>query len=181
VGLTLDPIAGLDSVPTRVVVLNDKALVGFTLRVTGTLVLDCGHTELEDPFDPCGEDDFDEPTQQIHPVYTVDVMDRTPQDNLSGVWGDNSGKTYYVHHVADAVWWFGTGPVRDTSFGQVFRGTLKDGTIDGAWQDVPFGGGDASGGLRLTVDRGKLLLVPDPQGAFSDRHWLKLYDATATT
>ena len=44
-GLALDPIAGLDSVPTRVVALNDRALSGFTLRVTGTLVLDLNFDE----------------------------------------------------------------------------------------------------------------------------------------
>lgn len=163
-GLGLDPIAGLGDVPSRVVVLNDKALVGFTLRVTGPLVADVGHL-------------FGDDHPEIHPVYAIDVMDATPQDNLSGVWGDNVGNTYYVRHVVDTVWWFGMGPVRDTSFGQVFQGTMTNGVIAGLWQDVPFGTGDTSGSLRLTLDPSKLGLVPDPQGPFASRRWLKLYDS----
>jgi len=163
-GLPLDPLAGLDAVPTRVVALNSKPLVGFTLRVTGALVLDVGHLTDDDK-------------QEIHPVYAIDVMDATPLDNLSGVWGDNLGNTYYVRHLGNTVWWFGMGPARAKSFGQVFQGTLTNGIIDGAWQDVPFGNGDASGGLRLTLDPGKMRLVPDAAGPFADRRWLKLYDS----
>jgi hypothetical protein len=179
-GLGLDPIAGLDSVPTRVVVFNGKPMsAGTPVRVTGALVLDCGHGLGSPCYD--SPPDVQEPNQEIHPVYAIDVIDATAQSNLSGVWGDNFGMTYYVHHVADTVWWFGMGPLRDNSFGQVFRGTLKDGIIDGAWQDVPFGTGDSSGGLRLRVDSSKLRLVPEPQSALSDRRWLKLYDASGAT
>ena len=163
-GLPLDPIAGLDAVPSRVVVLNDKALVGFTLRLTGPLVVDVGHL-------------FGDDHPEIHPVYAIDVMDATPQDNLSGVWGDNFGNTYYVRHVANTVWWFGMGPVRDPSFGQVFQGTMTNGVIAGTWEDVPFGTGDTSGSLQLTLDPGKLRLLPDPRGPFANRRWLKLYDS----
>jgi hypothetical protein len=163
-GLALDPMTGLDGVPTRVVVLNNKDLVGFSLRVTGTLVLDVGHLTGDDKL-------------EIHPVYAIDVMDATPQENLSGVWSDNFGNTYYVRHVADTVWWFGKGPVRDNSFGQVFQGTLTNGVIDGAWQDVPLGSAADSGGLRLTVDPSRLRLVPDAAGPFADRRWLKVYDS----
>jgi hypothetical protein len=50
---------------------------------------------------------------EIHPVYAIDLIDATSQENLSGVWGDNFGMTYYLHQVGDAVWWFGMGPVRN--------------------------------------------------------------------
>jgi hypothetical protein len=176
--LRLDPIDGFDSVPSRVVLINGKVMSAGTLvRVSGPLVLDCGHLEWSDPFDSCREDDFDVANQEIHPVYAIDVVDATPRVNLSGVWGDNLGMTYYVRHIADSIWWFGMGPVRETAFGQVFRGTLKDRTIDGVWRDVPFGTGDSGGALRLTVDPGLLQFAADPQGAFSNRRWLKLYDA----
>jgi hypothetical protein len=147
---------------------------GTSVRVTGPLVLDCGHFDITDPFDPCHEDDPGEANQEIHPVYAIDVVDATAQD-LTGVWGDNQGKTYYVHHVGTDLWWFGMGPLHDDTFAQVFRGSLTGNRIDGFWQDVPFGSYDSGGPLTLTLDSSKLRLTPT--GPLSDRRWIKLYDA----
>jgi hypothetical protein len=57
-GLPIEPTRGPDAVPSRVVVLHDEDPVGFTLRVTGSLVLDVGHSTGDD-------------TQEIHPIYAI--------------------------------------------------------------------------------------------------------------
>jgi hypothetical protein len=178
----VQPIAGVDSVPSRVNTFGGKWIGENTyVRVTGPLVLDCGHFDIGDPFDPCHEDDPDSHNQEIHPVCAIDVVDAKPSDDLSGVWGDNLGMSYYVHQVGTIVWWFGTGPMRDHSFAQVFQGTLTGGIIDGSWQDVPYGPGASAGPLRLAIDPGKLILVPVLPGPLSNRRWIKLYDVAGVT
>jgi hypothetical protein len=176
--LAIQPIVLDDTPRGRVTAIRGKGMSdGTPVRVTGALVLDCGHFAVTDPFDSCREDDADEPNHEIHPVYAIDVIDATARDNLTGVWADNRGLTYYVRHVGNLVWWFGMGPARDMTFAQVFRGTLGNGVIDGSWQDVPFGTGDSAAPLRLAVDPGKLRLTPMLAGPLSDRRWIKLYDA----
>ena len=138
-------------------------------------MLDCGHFRWTDPFDSCGEDD-DYQNQEIHPIYAIDVIDATSRDNLTGVWGDNLGMTYYVNQVGGTVWWFGMGPFRNGSFAQVFQGVATNGTIAGSWQDVPFGAGDSGEPLQLAVDAGRLALTPTLSGSLGDRRWTKLYN-----
>jgi hypothetical protein len=175
--LQMQPIPGQDPPPLQVGSLGGKSIgVGALVRVTGALVLDCGHFRWTDPFDSCGEDD-DYQNQEIHPIYAIDVIDATSRDNLTGAWGDNLGMTYYVNQVGDTVWWFGMGPFRNGSFAQVFQGVATNGTIAGSWQDVPFGAGDSGEPLQLAVDAGRLALTPTLSGSLGDRRWTKLYDA----
>jgi hypothetical protein len=174
--LQMQPIISQDPPPLQVAAIGGKAVrVLDFVRVTGALVLDCGHFRWTDPFDSCGEDD-DYQNQEIHPIYAIDVIDATNQDNLSAVWGDNFGKTYYVRQVGDVVWWFGMGPFRDGGFAQVFEGVATGGTIEGSWQDVPLGTGDAGEPLQLSIDSGRMLLTPISSVSLSDRRWTKLYD-----
>jgi hypothetical protein len=101
-------------------------------------VLDCGYGLT---FDRCKASDASFANQEIHPVYAIDLIDATSQENLSGVWGDNFGMTYYFNHVGDTVWWFGMGPFRNGSLAQVFQGVATNGRISGSWQDVPLATG----------------------------------------
>jgi hypothetical protein len=89
---------------------------GAYIRVTGTLVLDCGHGVTS----PCYDDPADvlQPNlnQEIHPVYSVDII-RPPfrpeddgvraRSNLTGTWGGSDGSTYYIRQVGNTVWWLG--------------------------------------------------------------------------
>ena len=98
---------------------------GTYLRVTGTLVLDCGHGY---PTYPCFDGDNDNPdndsedvsthqNQEIHPVYSIDIINKPfrPEDitlharkNLTGAWGaPRDGSTYYVRQIGNTVWWLG--------------------------------------------------------------------------
>ncbi len=150
------------------------------VRVTGALALDCGHTtDVGTLFDRCQASNAGYHNQEIHPVYAVDLIDATSQENLSGVWGDNFGMTYYVTQVGNVVWWFGMGPFRNNGFAQVFQGVTTNGTIDGAWQDVPLATGVSGEPLQLAIDPSRTLLTPVSSASLGDRKWRKLYDAGA--
>jgi len=108
---------------------------GTYLRVTGALVLDCGHATdwgLDHPCyddDPNGDsDEIDDisshSNQEIHPVYSIDVINfpYRPEDintqgstDLTGTYGGSDGSTYYlrqtggtnIHQLGRTIWWLG--------------------------------------------------------------------------
>ena len=156
-------------------VLGMTIAIGTSLRVTGVLVLDCGHGITR----PCDESDRTTHNQEIHPVYAIDIINPTPSDDLSGVWADDDGRTYYVRQFGVTLWWLGMGPFRDHTFGRVFLGTVQNQTINGQWADVPLGQGQSSGSMTLQVDSGTLTLVTNP-GSPTESRWIKLYNAQGT-
>jgi hypothetical protein len=101
---------------------------GTYLRVTGALVLDCGHFDFPDTA-PCYDDNGPDDTsghsnQEIHPVYSIDVINfpYRPEDiniqgstDLTGTYGGTDGSTYYVrqsgstnvHQLGRTIWWLG--------------------------------------------------------------------------
>ena len=162
-------VGGLNSV------LGMTIAIGTSLRVTGVLVLDCGHGITR----PCDESDRTTHNQEIHPVYAIDIINPTPSDDLSGVWADDDGRTYYVRQFGVTLWWLGMGPFRDHTYGRVFLGTVQNQTITGQWADVPLGQGQSSGSMTLQVDSGKLTLVTNP-GSLTESRWIKLYNAQET-
>jgi hypothetical protein len=97
------------------------------VRVTGALVFDIGH----------------ERGLEIHPVYSVDVVTSTLENELSGTWADDHGDTYYLRHdLADnSVWYAGLSPLGGAIYGQVFRGTFEPATetLSGNIVAVSFG------------------------------------------
>lgn len=161
--------------------IGDKVITeGTRIRVTGPLILDCGHFAFGDTEgDPCHEDDSGDHNQEIHPVYAIDIIDTTPSDDLSGTWADDLGRTYYVRQLDDnTLWWLGMSPFRDHTFARVFQGTInrQDQTITGQWADVPLGQGQSNGSLTLQIDPGMLTLLPFEEG-FQEPLWTKLYHA----
>jgi hypothetical protein len=171
--LQADP--GHSPPPLEVAAIGGKAISTFdSVRVSGALVLDCGHGLT---FDRCQAANASFANQEIHPVYAIDVIDATSQENLTGVWGDNFGMTYYLNQVGDTVWWFGMGPFRNGSLAQVFQGVATNGTIAGSWQDVPLATGVSGEPLQLAIDPGKMLLTIISSASLSGRRWRKLYDA----
>ena len=111
---------------------NAGAGPGAYIRVTGTLVLDCGHADDLGLNHPCFDDD---PTgdpgdisghsnQEIHPIYSIDVINypyqarrhqRAGALNLTGTYGGSDGSTYYVRQTGGTnilqpgktIWWLG--------------------------------------------------------------------------
>ena len=63
-------------------------------RITGMLVLDCGHGLLHN----CDEDDAGTQNQEIHPVYTIDFVQnfriRQPIALLTGAWIADDASAY---------------------------------------------------------------------------------------
>ena len=103
---------------------------GTYVRVTGALVLDCGHglgspcyDELTDPGNPSdplyivsAARVADNQNQEIHPIYSLDIINYPfrPEDanvvnrpNLTGTWAGSDGSTYYVRQIANTIWMLG--------------------------------------------------------------------------
>ena len=119
------------------VVIQGQALqmkAGSRVRVTGPLVLDCGHGL----FSPCYEttNDHSNPDSEnleIHPVYSVDLLQdftvpRSSNVDLTGSWAASDVGTYYVCQIGNTVWWLGLTSDQGLTFTNVFRGTLQGGT-----------------------------------------------------
>lgn len=101
---------------------------GAYVRVTGTLVLDCGHglgspcydELITDPNDPYYWIQYyyvaNTQNQEIHPIYSLDIINYPfrPDDalvvnrvNLTGTWAGSDGSTYYVRQIGNTIWMFG--------------------------------------------------------------------------
>jgi hypothetical protein len=99
---------------------------GSSVRVTGVVVLDCGHGLTS----PCSETDASTQNQEIHPVYSVDVLQdftkARPQNiDLSGSWGASDAGTYYVSQSGNTIWWLGLSSDQGITFANVFHGTIS--------------------------------------------------------
>lgn len=100
--------------------------LGTYLRVTGALVLDCGHGISNACYDDHPDSDPGDisghSNQEIHPIYSIDVINfpYRPEDinilgptDLSGTYGGSDGSTYYVrqtggtniHQPGRTIWW----------------------------------------------------------------------------
>jgi hypothetical protein len=96
--------------------------LGTYLRVTGALVLDCGHGISNACYDDDPDEIGDHSNQDIHPIYSIDIINfpYRPEDinisgrtDLSGTYGGSDGSTYYVrqtggtniHQPGHTIWW----------------------------------------------------------------------------
>ena len=95
---------------------------GTFVRITGALILDCGHGISSPCFDET--DDMSSvrsnENQEIHPIYSIDVInypfrpddaDVVARQNLTGTWAGLDGSTYYIRQIGNKVW--GLGQMRD--------------------------------------------------------------------
>jgi hypothetical protein len=105
---------------------------GTYVRVTGALVLDCGHFFWSRLGSPCFDQDSilhpddisGHQNQEIHPIYSIDVINfpYRPEDlnlqgptDLTGTYGGSDGSTYYVretggtniHQPGKTIFWLG--------------------------------------------------------------------------
>lgn len=110
---------------------------GSRVRVTGPLILDCGHGISS----PCHESENDPGNSQtnnleIHPVYSVDVLQdftvpRPANLDLTGSWASSDVGTYYVRQVGNTVWWLGLSSDQGLTFANVFQGNIQGNSIVG--------------------------------------------------
>ena len=177
-------------------ILGHSMAINAQVRLSGALVLDCGHSSWWPPeLNPCYEENADQQNVEIHPVYAVDVLqDWTlprPNSNLTGAWAASDAGTYYVRQVGNTIWWLGMSPDQGITFANVFKGTIQGNTITGDWVDVPLGAYLNKGQLNLRgtscVNGSCNAAVPVPQmnrlgtwstsnGIFGGYDWEKLYD-----
>ena len=78
---------------------------------------------------------------------------------LTGVWEGNDSGVYYIRHVGDCVWWFGTevddikpGVTGQHGFANVAAGRMVGTQVDLEWADVPLGSILNGGGLTFVFD-----------------------------
>ena len=96
--------------------------------------------------------------------------DPTGIGELTGVWQGSEGGVYYIRHVGDCVWWFGT-DVRDIEpgltgqfgFANVASGRIDGDRIEVEWADLPLGDTLGGGGLSLVYDEDNDRLVVTEQ------------------
>ena len=141
---------------------------GDRVRITGPIVLDCGHGLLKN----CNETQNDPnngntKNLEIHPVYSIDVIQdfthpRSANADLTGTWAASDVATYYVRQIGNTVWWLGLSRDQGRTFANVFRGTIQSkliqtadkvldySTITGQWADVPLGFAQHDGELTLS-------------------------------
>jgi hypothetical protein len=161
---------------------------GNRVRITGTLVLDCGHGVTH----PCNEDDASFQNQEIHPVYALDFVQnfQLPRllPTLTGVWSADDAGTYYVRQLGTTVWWLGLSPDespaysnKPQTFANVFQGTMQNGQLVGTWADIPLGETANAGPMQLALGGGPAsttMTRVGNAGAFSGASWEKLYDVS---
>ena len=157
------------------------------VRINGILVLDCGHEVWYD-WRPCNEGDASYQNQEIHPVYSIDLIQdfskARPFANLTGVWAADDAGTYYLRQDGNAVWWLGLSTDEGQTFANVFQGTLQNNQISGSWADVPLGQTANAGVISLNGNNGPLSIMMSRQnetGGFGGTNWQKLYDAGGRT
>jgi hypothetical protein len=185
------PIAGqvvLDSTPDPVDNLSVPliSVMGVPLpldtfvRVNGILALDCGHGFTR----PCHEDSPSYQNQEIHPVYSIDVIQdfskARPFADLTGVWASDDAGTYYLRQDGNTVWWLGLSTDEGQSFANVFQGTMQNNQIIGSWADVPLGQTSNAGMMSVNTNNGIFSFMMsrlNPTGGFGGTSWEKLYDA----
>jgi hypothetical protein len=153
---------------------------GTRVRLSGVFALDCGHGITH----PCDDDDPSTQNQEMHPVYSVDVLqDFTkprPGATLTGTWHANDVGTYYLRQMPDnTIWWLGLSRDRGQTFTNVFHGVIQGNTVAGEWADVPLGATRNNGTLGFSASQGALsvnLTRTAESGGFGAQTWQKLYD-----
>lgn len=109
--------------------------------------------------------------------------DPTNLGPLTGAWRGSTGAVYYIRHVGDCVWWFGTeisevdpGQTGQGGFANVASGRVNGPLIQVEWADLPLGNILGGGGLTLVYDEGSdQLWVTQQRG-----HWQPFGDTTLT-
>jgi len=167
---------------------------GSYVRISGVLVLDCGHYQYWPPEgSPCYDDTSDvgwywQNNVEIHPVFEIDVINTTPTVNISGVWGAGNGDTIYLHQVGQTVAGLRLPPLGAGNALTVYYGTRQGDKIDGSWRRVspPVDGMPTVLGGHWDTDivnaiprlnfREMLSIEPDYDG-----WWTKLRDAVDRT
>ncbi len=101
---------------------------------------------------------FDAPVTDLAAIGCA-TEDPTGVGELTGAWQGNDSGVYYIRHVGDCVWWFGTevgdidpGVTGQRGFANVAAGRMVGTQIDLEWADIPLGNILNGGGLTFVYD-----------------------------
>jgi hypothetical protein len=100
------------------------------------------------------------------------TADPTDLGELTGAWLGSEGGNYYLRHVGDCVWWFGTevddiqpGVIGQPGFANVASGRFDGGLLVVEWADIPLGNVLGGGGLTFVYDAANdRLLLTEQRG-----------------
>ena len=95
---------------------------------------------------------------------------------LTGAWTGNDGGVYYIRHVGECVWWFGTevddiepGVTGQHGFANVASGRMVGTQLDLEWADVPLGNILNGGGLTFVYDEARdQLTLAEQRGGWEE-------------
>jgi len=175
------PLNGSD--PAQVVVADERPGGGACDGIYHNENLSCLVTSLGGQTFAAGElvrvagvlarDEHGGPGVEIHPVYSVDIVNPPSSDDLTGVWGGSNDRgTYYVRQIPEpggssVVWWLGTSADLGRTFATVFRGIRgQNNVITGDWGLVPIGlGGEwGTGTASVSVPDQSIAVQGGPNG-----------------
>jgi hypothetical protein len=102
------------------------------------------------------------PTPSMPPdLSAIACAEDDPDDvgGLTGAWQGDDGFVYYIRHVGDCVWWFGTelvdiqpGVTGQAGIANVASGRVSGTRLEMEWADLPMGNLLGGGGLTLVYD-----------------------------
>jgi len=141
---------------------SELGIKSTRVRVTGPIVLDCGHGWTHDcaDEDPAGPDTG--PNQEIHPVYAIDVIQPKPSNNVTGTWATFDGGTCYFRQMHTQLWGLWMRPFRDRAYATVLNGssgTDTGGRIRLEAMDIPLGDRADSNTLLLQLSPDQISLI----------------------
>ena len=146
--------------PTAIAVL---ALFTFALAVAG-----CGGSAASESAGVGSTSAVTSPgadasTASANDLAAIGCATDDPEDvgALTGAWSADDGGVYYIRHVGECVWWFGTdladvdpGKTGQNGFANVAAGRVNGTDIELEWADVPLGGILGGGGLTVRINEG---------------------------
>ena len=109
----------------------------------------------------------------VYDAITVNQANSSVSD-LTGVWRCDDGGTYYIRQSGDSIWWFGEPSTNPGVWSNVANGTIRDGSINLTWSDVPKGCTLNKGILVLNILSKENLRATNKTGGFGGSNWTRI-------
>ncbi len=91
--------------------------------------------------------------------------------DLTGVWNDDYGGTYYIRQLGNEVWWYGEERNENPGWSNVAHGYLEGDVLVLDWCDVPKGEWYGKGTLKIKVESSDGLVRLEQTGNFGSSTW----------
>jgi hypothetical protein len=95
--------------------------------------------------------------------------------DLSGEWTCDDGGRYYLRQVGNTLYWYGERSATNPAWSNVYYARVQGDVVRGNWADVPKGGANSRGELRLQISEGDNVLVATHKtGGFGGSRWTRV-------